>query len=93
MTTVVIAKFIELDQESLVSTLEEAGKNLESAEGETVVDFSSVERLDSAAVTAVAEFAETADHKGVKVVLRSVNVGVYKVLKLVKLTSRFSFAG
>ena len=32
-----------------------------------------------------------ADDKGVKVVLRGVNVGVYKVLKLVKLTSRFSF--
>jgi hypothetical protein len=27
----------------------------------------------------------------VKVVLRGVNVGVYKVLKLVKLASRFSF--
>ena len=32
-----------------------------------------------------------ADEKGVKVVLRGVNVDVYKVLKLVKLASRFSF--
>ena len=37
------------------------------------------------------EFAGMADDKGVKVVLRGVNVGVYKVLKLVKLGSRFSF--
>ncbi len=92
MTTAGIAKFVEVDQESLVSTLEEAGKNLDSAEGETVLNFSSVERLDSAAVKALAEFAETADGKGVKVVLRNVNVTVYKVLKLVSLTTRFSFA-
>ena len=32
-----------------------------------------------------------ADAKTVKVVLRGVNVDVYKVLKLVKLTPRFSF--
>ena len=37
------------------------------------------------------EFAGIADEKGVKVALRGVNVHVYKVLKLVKLASRFSF--
>jgi anti-anti-sigma regulatory factor len=37
------------------------------------------------------EFARIVDEKGVKVVLRGVNVDVYKVLKLVKLTQRFSF--
>ena len=37
------------------------------------------------------EFADIADTKGVKVVLRGVDVGVYKVLKLVNLASRFSF--
>jgi hypothetical protein len=37
------------------------------------------------------EFARIADEKAVKVVLRGVNVDVYKVLKLVKLTQRFSF--
>ena len=37
------------------------------------------------------EFAGIADNKGVKVVLRGVNVDVYRVFKLVKLASRFSF--
>jgi ABC-type transporter Mla MlaB component len=48
-------------------------------------------RIDAIALSAMAEFADIADSKGVKVVLRGVNVGVYKVLKLVKLASRFSF--
>jgi anti-anti-sigma regulatory factor len=55
------------------------------------LDFSSVQRIDAIALSAMAEFADIADSKGVKVVLRGVNVGVYKVLKLVKLASRFSF--
>jgi len=37
------------------------------------------------------ELACIADDKGVKVELRGVNVAVYRVLKLVKLASRFSF--
>jgi anti-anti-sigma regulatory factor len=50
-----------------------------------------VRRIDSSALRAIEEFADIADTKGVKVVLRGVDVGVYKVLKLVKLASRFSY--
>ena len=35
--------------------------------------------------------ADSADEKAVKVVLRGVNIDIYKVLKLAKLASRFSF--
>ena len=38
------------------------------------------------------DFASTAESKGVKVVLCGVSVSIYKVLKLVNLASRFSFA-
>ena len=48
-------------------------------------------RIDPSALRAMEDFAGIADDKGVKVVLRGVNVDIYKVLKLVKLTSRFSF--
>ena len=48
-------------------------------------------RLDSRSLLAIEEFTTLAADKGVRVVLRGVNVGVYKVLKLVKLASRFSF--
>jgi len=86
-----IAVWLKIDEESLVQALQEAGEKLDSVEGEVALDFSSVRRIDSISLSAMAEFAGMADDKGVKVVLRGVNVGVYKVLKLVKLTSRFSF--
>jgi anti-anti-sigma regulatory factor len=50
-----------------------------------------VSRVDPAAVRALEDIARVADEKNVKVVLRGVNVDVYKVLKLMKLTRRFSF--
>jgi len=50
-----------------------------------------VRRIDATALRALEEFARVADEKAVKVVLRGVSVDVYKVLKLVKLTRRFSF--
>jgi len=87
----VIAVWIKIDEERVVQALQEAGEKLDGVENEVVLDLSSVRRIDPSAVRAIEEFAGMADDKGVKVVLRGVNVGVYKVLKLVKLGSRFSF--
>ena len=86
-----IAVFLNIDEERIVPALQEAGGNLDCAQGEAVLDFSSVRRIDSSGLRALEEFARIADEKAVKVVLRGVNVDVYKVLKLVKLTQRFSF--
>jgi anti-anti-sigma regulatory factor len=86
-----IAVWLKIDEERVVQALQEAGKKLDGVEGEVVLDFSSVRRIDASAVRAMEGFADTADDKAVKVALRGVNVGVYKVLKLVKLASRFSF--
>ena len=52
-------------------------------DGEVTLDFSSVRRIDPGALRAMEELARMADEKDVKVVLRGVNVDVYKVLKLV----------
>ena len=87
-----IAVWLKIDEESVVQALHEASEKLDDVEGEVALDFSSVHRIDAIALSAMAEFADIADSKGVKVVLRGVNVGVYKVLKLVKLASRFAFA-
>jgi len=89
MTT--IAVWLNIDEERVALALQEAGEKLDGAEGEVVLDFVSVRRIDSSALRAMREFAGIADEKAVKVVLRGVNVHVYKVLKLVKLASRFSF--
>ena len=86
-----IAGWLKIDEEHVVQALQEAGEKLDGVEGEVVLDFSSVRRINPSALRGVEEFAGIADDKGVKVALRGVNVGVYKVLKLVKLASRFSF--
>jgi anti-anti-sigma regulatory factor len=86
-----IAVWLKIDEERLVQALQEAGEKLDSAEGEIVLDFSSVQRVDTAAVQALEKLARLADEKKIKVVVRGVNVGVYKVFKLAKLTGRFSF--
>ena len=86
-----ISELLKIDEERVVQGLQEAGEKLDGVEGEVILDFSSVRRIDASALKAMEEFAGIADDKSVRVVLRGVNVDVYKVLKLVKLTSRFSF--
>jgi anti-anti-sigma regulatory factor len=87
----IIAVFLNIDEQRVALALKEAGEKLDSAEGEALLDFSSVRRIDSSALRAMEEFARITDEKAIKVVLRGVNVDVYKVLKLVRLTQRFSF--
>jgi len=86
-----IVLFLNIDEQRVAFTLQEAADRLDGAQNEAVLDFSSVRRIDSGAVRALKDFARVADEKRVKVVLRGANVDVYKVLKLVRLTQRFSF--
>jgi anti-anti-sigma regulatory factor len=87
----VIAMWQNIDEKCVVPALQEAAEKLDGIEGEVVLDFLSVRRVDSRVLRALEGFAGAADKKAVKVVLRSVNVDVYKVMKLMKLTSRFAF--
>jgi anti-anti-sigma regulatory factor len=89
MATVAVLQ--QIDEAGLVGILQELGGKLNSADGEVVFDFSSLRRLDTSALRALEEFANRAREKSVRVVLRGVSVNVYKVLKLVKLSARFSF--
>ena len=86
-----IAVWIKIDEERVAQALQEAAEKLDGLEGEVALDFSVVRRIDALALRTLEEFSGIAEDKGVKVVLRGVNIGVYKVLKLVKLGSRFSF--
>jgi len=86
-----IAVWLKVDEDRAVQALQDAGDKLDNADGEVVLDFSSVRRIDPSAVRAMEKLAAIADAKTVKVVLRGVNVEIYKVLKLVKLARRFSF--
>jgi anti-anti-sigma regulatory factor len=83
---------VEIDEERVVVALKESCENLDSAVGEVTLDFSSVPRIDPSGLKAMEALAGAAADKGVKVVLRGVNVDIYKVLKLARLSSRFAFA-
>jgi len=83
--------WLRIDEACIAQELREAGGRLGRTREEIVLDFSRVRRIEPAAVQALEEFAVIAAEKGVKVGLSGVNVDVYKVLKLLKLASRFSF--
>ena len=83
---------LKLDERQVVPALQDAGKKLQSTKSDLVVDFSAVRRLDSNADLAIEELAREADSNGINVAFRGIHVDVYKVLKLVKLASHFSFA-
>jgi len=85
------AMTLNIDETRIHAALLEAGEKLETAEGQVVLDLSSVSRIDSRALMAFEELARIASAKKAKVALRGVSIDVYKVLKLVKLTRRFSF--
>lgn len=82
---------LKVDEAGLAGVLQQASEKLDGAEGELVLDFSSVRRIDPAALNAMQKLAGKAGDSAVKIVLRGVNVDIYKVLKLVKLAQRFSF--
>jgi len=86
-----IAVMFKIDGERVVYALQQAGEKLDTANGQVVLDFSAVGRIDPAALAAMEELAGVADGRGIRLALRGVNIDVYKVLKLAKLAPRFSY--
>jgi anti-anti-sigma regulatory factor len=86
-----IDMWLAIDGNRVAQDLRESAEKLESAGGDAFLDLSFVHRLDPGGLRALEDFAEVANEKAVKVALRGVNVDVYKVLKLARLSSRFSF--
>jgi len=71
--------------------LADATEKLASADGDVVLDFSTVPRLDSELLRRLEDLVSMADQKAAAIKIRNVNIDVYKVLKLTKLTRRLSF--
>ena len=88
MSATAIPTCFKLDGDGLVQALQQA---LDGAGDSLVLDLSSVTRVDASAMRALEKLAEEAATKSIEVGLRGVNVDVYKVLKLARLTRRFSF--
>jgi anti-anti-sigma regulatory factor len=91
MTMTTIPVWHEIDGERVADTLQETCQRLNGDAGDIFLDFSSVRRVDPVALKAMGELARLADAKSARVALRAVNVDVYRVLKLMRLASRFSF--
>lgn len=82
----------ELKAGSLAESLLQTRQRLDASDGEMILDFSDVRRIDCEALKAMLDLAGAAEAKQTKLILRGVNVDVYKVLKLMKLASRFSYS-
>lgn len=87
-----VAMLLKIEEDRVAETLTQAQEKLASADGELVLDFANVRRLDPSAIRALETLAERGDAQGIPIALRGLNVEVYKVLKLVRLASRLSFS-
>jgi anti-anti-sigma regulatory factor len=85
-----IDEWVEVDGNRVAQVLNEAAEKLNNGGRDVYLDFTSVHRLDPSGLRALEDFAGAADEIAVKATLRGVNVDVYKVLKLARLSSRFS---
>lgn len=83
--------YLAIDGHRMLHSLQEAQTKLNTGSGDLVLDFSAVHRIDPASLRALEELARVAEEKSAPVTLRGINVEIYKVLKLARLSSRFSF--
>ena len=88
----IIAVWLKLEEGRVAEGLQESLEKLDSADGELLLDFSAVRRLDARALAALQKLADAAELKQLKLALRGANIEIYKVIKLARLAPRFSFA-
>ena len=81
-----------VDPADVARSLNEARPALDQLdEGELLLDFSTVRRIDPAGVRALGELAAAVAGREVRLTARAVAVDVYKVFKLSGLAERLSF--
>jgi len=85
-----IDEWLAIDGNQVARDLRDAAEKLDSGAGDAFLDFKSVRRIDPSGLRALEDFALAAEEKAVHATVRGVNVDVYKVLKLARLSSRFS---
>lgn len=88
--TVKESSFI-MNDEHVAEQLNDIREKLPTEGPELLLDFFLAQTLDPATIRALEELACAADRESAKVMLRGVNVEMYKVLKLAGLSDRFSF--
>jgi anti-anti-sigma regulatory factor len=87
------AVWLPVEDQDLAGSLRAGAAELvKIAEGEVLLDFSSVPRIGSGEAEALRELTELAEKRAVKLRMRNVNVRIYKALALLKLARRLSFS-
>ncbi len=87
----ITASAIVVNGERVAETMNELCGNLTANSGELLLDFFFVQTLDPAAIKGLEDLSGIAEVMKVKIILRGVNVEVYKVLKLSDLTDKLLF--
>lgn len=82
---------LNINEQNVREALEKAAEGLEGEQNHPVLDFSAVRKIDAPGLRALQKFVQKAEEKKIKVVLRGVDVNVYKTLKLARLTRNFAF--
>jgi anti-anti-sigma regulatory factor len=90
MTTTGTPTYFEIDAEGAAVALEGVREKLDAG-AEITLNFSRITRVEPGVIRALDALARTAKEKPAALTLRGVNVEVYKVLKLARLASQFSF--
>jgi anti-anti-sigma regulatory factor len=86
-----IAEIHKIDAQHVAESLRTVRTKLDGAQVETVLDFTSVLRIDPPALREMEALATLVEESKDKICLLHVNVEIYKVLKLAKLSARFNF--
>ncbi len=89
-STVKTSSFV-INEEYIAKQLNDIREQLPTEGPEVLLDFFLAQSFDPASIRALEELAGAADSVSAKIVLRGVNVEMYKVLKLAGLCERFSF--
>jgi anti-anti-sigma regulatory factor len=89
-TTVKQSNFV-IDEEHIAQQLNDIREKLATEWPEVLLDFFLAQSFDPASIRALEDLAGAADSVNAKIVLRGVNIEMYKVLKLAGLCDRFSF--
>ncbi len=86
-----IAEWFRVDPARVSDSLRDAQQKLNAVEGEQVLDMSSVRQVDVKGMAALQELMSVAEEKKLKLILRGVNIDVYRVLKLTRAADRLAF--
>lgn len=91
MTTTAECFSLVIQSEQVAEQLTVVREKLGSAGPEVLLDFFFVQTLEPSGIRALEELDAAAEVLKTRIVLRGINVELYKVLKLAQLTDKFLF--